>query len=100
MEQYKIRIYSAAKRDMREIVGYLNTLSEQAAVKYYDLLMEEIGSLAEMPHRYPRPKNRVLAAKGYRYLVVKDYLVFYVVVGEVVQIRRILYGKRDYTHLL
>ena len=41
-----------------------------------------------------------LAAKGYRYLIVKDYLVFYVVSGQSVQIRRILYGRRDYQALL
>ena len=41
-----------------------------------------------------------LAAKGYRYLIVKNYLVFYVIVGDTVQIRRILYARRDYRSLL
>ena len=53
-----------------------------------------------MPERYPRPKDLALAAKGYRYLAVKNYLVFYVVSGDTVQIRRILYGHRDYLSLL
>ena len=38
--------------------------------------------------------------KGYRYLIVGNYLVFYVIVGSVVQIRRILYARRDYKQLL
>ena len=100
METYKVKIYPAAKQDLLEIIDYLNTLSREAALRYYDLLAEEIASLSTMPERYPRPKDLALAAKGYRYLVVKNYLVFYVVSGDTVQIRRILYGRRDYLSLL
>ncbi|MBS5677894.1 MAG: type II toxin-antitoxin system RelE/ParE family toxin [Oscillibacter sp.] len=100
METYKVKIYPAAKQDLLEIIDYLNTLSREAALRYYDLLTEEIASLATMPERYPRPKDLALAAKGYRYLAVKNYLVFYVVSGDTVQIRRILYGHRDYLSLL
>ena len=100
METYKVKIYPAAKQDLLEIIDYLNTLSREAALRYYDLLTEEIASLATMPERYPRPKDLALAAKGYRYLAVKNYLVFFVVSGDTVQIRRILYGHRDYLSLL
>lgn len=100
MEQYKVRIYPAAKQDLLDIIDYLNTLSPEAALRYYDLLTEEIASLSRMPERCPRPKDLALAAKGYRYLIVKDYLVFYVIAGSTVQIRRILYGRRDYQALL
>ena len=61
---------------------------------------EETPSLSNMPERCPKPKDLALAAKGYRYLAVGNYLVFYVIVGSVVQIRRILYAKRDYKQLL
>ncbi len=97
---YKVKIYPAAQRDLAEIVDYLNTLSKQAALKYYDILTEEIASLSTMPERYPHPKDLALTAKGYRCLTVKDYLVFYMVVGDTVQIHRILYGRRDYQSLL
>lgn len=100
MEQYKVNIYPAAEQDLLEIIDYLNTLSPHAALKYYDLLTEEIAGLARMPERCPRPRDLALAAKGYRYLIVEKYLVFYVVAGDTVQIRRILYGKRDYQAIL
>lgn len=99
MEQYKVKIYPTAKQDLLDIVDYLNRLSPDAALRYYDLLTEEIASLSQMPYRCPRPKDLTLAAKGYRCLIVKDYLVFYVVVENTVQIRRILYGRRDYQAL-
>ena len=100
MDVYKVKIYPTAKQDLEEVIGYLNTLSPDAASKYYDLLVEEIASLSKMPERCPKPKDLALAAKDYRYLIVKNYLVFYVIVGDTVQIRRILYARRDYRSLL
>lgn len=100
METYKIRIFPTARQDMEDVISYLNTLSPDAALRYYDLLVDEIASLAKMPERCPRPKDLALAAKGYRYLIVKNYLVFYVVAGDTVQIRRILYARRNYQALL
>lgn len=96
METYKIKIFPTAKQDLEGVIGYLNTRSPDAALRDYDLLVEEIASLSKMPERCPRPKDLALAAKGYRYLIVKNYLVFYAVVGDTVQIRRILYARRDY----
>ncbi|MFR3968914.1 MAG: type II toxin-antitoxin system RelE/ParE family toxin [Evtepia sp.] len=100
MENYKIKIFPRAKQDMEEVIDYLNTLSPDVALKYYDLLVEEIAGLSQMPERCPRPKNLALAARGYRYLIVKNYLVFYVIAGDTVQIRRILYARRNYKGLL
>lgn len=100
MENYKIKIFPRAKQDMEEVIDYLNTLSPDVALKYYDLLVEEIAGLSQMPERCPRPKDLALAARGYRYLIVKNYLVFYVIAGDTVQIRRILYARRNYTGLL
>ena len=94
MDVYKIKIYPTAKKDLQEIIDYLNTLSQQAALRYYDLLIAEIESLSQMPFRCPKP------AKGYRYLIVENYLVFYVVARDTVQIRRILYAKRNYRSIL
>ena len=99
MDKYKVKIYPAAQMDLNDIVSYLNTLSPQAAIKYYDLLVEKIGSIVEMPERYPFVRNIALKAKGYRYLIVENYLVFFVVKGDTVQIRRILYNKRQYKGL-
>ena len=100
MEHYKVKIYPTAQQDLREVIDYLNTLSPQAAEDYYDLLVREISSLEHMPERCPHVRDLALTAKGYRYLMVKNYLVFYVVQGDTVQIRRILYARREYQTLL
>jgi plasmid stabilization system protein ParE len=100
MDGYKVILYPTAQQDLLAVIDYLNTLSGEVALRYYDTLTAQIASLSQMPERCPRPKDLALAAKGYRYLVVHDYLVFYVVSGDTVQIRRILYGRRDYERLL
>ena len=46
METYKIKIFPTARQDLEEVIGYLNTLSPDAALKYYDLLVDEIASLS------------------------------------------------------
>ena len=48
-----------------------------------------------------REKDRRLTRQGYRILIVDSYLVFYVFLNnEMVEIRRIISGKRDYKFLL
>ena len=100
MADYNVEIFPAAKRDFMDIIDYLNTLSHNVALRYYDTLTEEIAFLSKMPNRCPKPRDLALAAKGYRYLVVENYLVFFVVVGKTVQIRRIIYAKRNYQSML
>jgi len=100
MGSYRVKIYPAAEQDLTDIVDYLNTLSSGAALRIYDAITEEIAGLSRMPERCPRPKDLALSAKGYRYLIVEKYLVFYVVDGDTVQIRRILYARRNYSSLL
>jgi len=99
MEKYEVKIFSTAKQDLLEIIDYLNTLSPETALRYYDKLTEEIGGLSHMPERCPRPRDLALAAKGYRYLIVENYLVFYTISGQTVQIQRILYGRRNYHNI-
>lgn len=100
MEKYKLIIFPAAQRDMQDMVDYLNELSPQAALSSYDEIIERISTLVQLPLRCPLMKSPVLRAKGYRVLVVNNYLVFYVVNDKTVEIRRILYGKRQYEPLL
>ena len=100
MGKHKVVIYKSAQRDLQDIVDYLNNFSVEAAYRYYDLLVESIASLSEMPKRCPYAKGVILKANGYRMLAVESYLVFYIVQNDVVQIRRIIYGKRQYEDLL
>lgn len=101
MDKYKVIIFPAAKQDLMEIIEYLNTQSAEVAIRQYDEIIEKIGSLSEMPVRCPLLKTNELRNKGYRALVVNNYLVFFIISnGNTVEIRRILYGRRQYDFLL
>lgn len=100
MGQYKIKILPTAQEDMAELVDYLNTLSPDAALRYYDLLTEKIMTLSAMPERCPLARDTQLRLRGYRVLIVEKYLIFYVILGDTVQIRRIIYARRQYETLI
>ena len=101
MEKYELKIFPSAEQDLKDITDYLNELSPEAALKMYDEIVDSIASLERMPMRCPlSKKNIVLRAKEYRMLIVNNYVVFYVVSGNIVQIRRILFGRRRYEFLL
>ena len=100
MGKYKVKIYPVAQMDLNDIVDYLNTLSPQDAIRYYDRLLEKIGSVEEMPQRCPFVRDIALKAKGYRFLIVENHIVFLVIQDSTVQIRRILYNRRQYEWFL
>ena len=100
MEQYEVKIFPTAQNDLRDIIDYLNTLSPDATLKYYDLIVEKIGTLQTMPMRCAMARDTQLRLRGYRLLHVNNYIVFFVVDGKTVEIRRILFSKRQYQDLL
>lgn len=100
MDEFKIKIYPSAERDFKNIIDYLNTLSKDTALKYYDTIIEKISSLENFPNRCPYVRDTFLKAKGYRYLTVKNYYIFYRIVGDTVYVYRIIYDKQDYLSLL
>ena len=100
MEEYSVKVFPTAQNDMRDIVDYINTLSPDAANRYYDLLIEKVGTLTIMPERCPLVKDTQLRLRGYRMLVVGSYVVFFVVNGKTVEIRRVLFARRQYETLL
>jgi hypothetical protein len=52
-----------------------------------------------MPERCPFVRDVALKAKDYQYLIVEKNLVFFVMKADPVQIRRIIYDKRNYEWL-
>ena len=100
MERYDVKMFLVAQNDLRDIVEYLNTLSPDAATRYYNLIIEKIETLTTMPKRCPLAKDTQLRLRGYRMLPVKNYIVFYVVNEKTVEIRMILFARRQYEGLL
>ena len=99
---YKVVYLPTARRELEEAVLYIaNELcAPDAAIALLDEIDHAARNLKEMPYRhalYPSPyaqKNEV------RFFPVKNYNVFYVVdeMQQAVEIRRILYQRRNVTN--
>ena len=100
MDTFSIIILPSAQKDLLEVVEYVNTLSPQAALRLYDEIVNGIGSLTKLPERCGLLKTPELRLKGYRALQVDKYTVFFVIIDDVVQIRRILFSKRQFESIL
>lgn len=75
--EYEILMLPPAENDLADIAAYLNSFSRDAALRIYSKIVDEIESLSSMPLRCPQVRDPLLAAKGYRYLIVEKYLVFF-----------------------
>jgi len=100
MEEYKVIASPAAQNDFLDIADHLNTLAPEEVVQYYDLYMEKIGTLASAPESCPFARDAQLRFRGYRILPVDNHIVFYVINGKTVELRRILYARRQYERLV
>lgn len=89
---------------MLDIVSYISGrfYAPQAAAGLVDKLDKAISSLEQFPFSGHPYVNKYRLEDEYRMLIVGNYLVFYVVYDSdgIVEIRRILYGKRNYEKLL
>jgi toxin ParE1/3/4 len=97
---FELRYLPAAEHDLYDILDYVSQDDPSAARRLLDRLDQAIGNLAAFPKAGRRPADARLGRLGYRMPIVEDYLVFYVLVGRSVQIRRVIHGARRYEFLL
>ncbi len=99
---YKLKISPAAKDDLAEIKAYIaqELCNPQAALDLVFKIAKKIRGLSEHPAIGARLSSVVDVQTDYRFLVCANYLIFYRYEDEIVFVSRILYGRRDYTHIL
>lgn len=97
--KFLIEYLPIAEKDLTEILQYIQIDNPTAALKLLDDIDKAISKLAYFPYMGLVPKDQRLIQLNYRMLVVENYLVFYVVLDNVVEIRRILHGRRKYDFL-
>ncbi|MDD3364663.1 MAG: type II toxin-antitoxin system RelE/ParE family toxin [Syntrophomonas sp.] len=100
MGKYSVEYLPLAYDDLDDIFSYIVADDPEAAATLLDEIDAAILHLEEFLDMGVTPKNRRLANKGYKMLIVNAYLVFYVVIGDIAEIRRIVSSKRNYTKLL
>lgn len=98
--RYRLEYLPTAQQDLLDMLDYIARDDPRAARAFVDRVERAIGRLARFPRSGRQPLDARLRRRGYRMLVVDDYLVFYVVTRRAVQIRRVLHGARRYDFLL
>jgi addiction module toxin, RelE/StbE family len=100
MAKYNIEYLPLAYEDLEDIFTYIVEDDPEAAANLLNEIDSAILHLEDFPDMGLTPKNQRLANRCYKMLIIDDYLVFYVVVGDTVEIRRIVSGKRNFAKLL
>jgi addiction module RelE/StbE family toxin len=102
--EYRVDLSELAEEDLREIARYISrNLSEPAtALKILEAMEAALAKLAFMPQAHPKVRDERLAEMGYRFLTIKHYIAFFTVNEEeqVVDVERVLYGRRDWKRVL
>jgi len=99
---FKVRFTPQAIADLEEIKRYISEdlFNPQAAADLAGLVFDKIRSLDSMPQTGAQLRTDIPALKVYRFILCKNYLVFYRIEAKNVSIIRILYGRRNYLGLL
>lgn len=101
---YKIIVTDPAQRDLRDTVSYISNelKNKQAAFNLLNLVEETVNSLTDMPERYAVVDDEILSREGFRFIPIKNYLLFYIVRKnmQTVVIQRFLYARRDWKNIL
>lgn len=99
-KKYNIEYLPIAEQDLTEIIEYIMLDNPEAALSMLNQFDEAISTLEMFPYSGSIPNDIRLQSLDYRMLIVDNYLVFYVILDDTVEIRRILHGKRKYSFLL
>jgi toxin ParE1/3/4 len=99
---YKIEYLPIALADLNGIIDYLSiTLcNKKAALDFLDALDHSISKLGSFPYAYKIYQSQLVNNSEYRVLPVNNYLVFYVISDNTVEIRRILYARVNFDDML
>ena len=96
---YEVKLTAQAVGQIEETVQYISRilLKPETARKWADTLQHEIEKLDSMPLRYPLTEEEPWRTKGIRKMLVKNFLVYYLVDEEkkVVWITAVIYGRRN-----
>jgi len=99
-KKYSIEYLPIAAQDLTEVINYIKIDDPQVALNLLDNIDESISKLELFPHMGTVPKDTRLQSLGYRMLIIQNHLVFYIVMDDIVEIHRIISGKRKYSFLL
>lgn len=102
MKKYKLHYAAEAQRDMDDIWDYI--MSElhnpSAAERVVNGIMDAADQLEDFSEMGAMLASVADVETDYRFLVCGNYLAFYRISDDNIYVDRVLYGRRDYLHVL
>ena len=99
-DKYQIRFLRIAEEDFTEIISYIAADNPKVAETLANDIEKNLELLSENPLLGRIPRDAEIKKLGYRYLVVRNYIIFYTIENKTVYIHRILHGARNYKAIL
>lgn len=98
-KHYKLRFLPLFEEDLNQIVDYItgrlkNPIAAEALVDDVQAAIQERLSCPEAFEPYHSAKERKYP---YYRISVRSYTIFYVVIDDVMEVRRIIYSRRDWS---
>ena len=101
---YSLKFSTKASEDLEQIYIYIaeKLFADVAADRLLNKIEDNIMKLRYFPYSGGFVLDELLKSKGYRKLIVDNYLVFYLVneIEKQVVIMRILFGAQNYHNIL
>ena len=102
MRKYNIEYSKESKQDLIGIKQYIkyNLQEPEIAQKLITKIRIQIDSLKYSPEVYAIIDDDIIKKLEIRKLIVDNYIVFFRVKNDSIQIVRIMYGRRNWINLL
>lgn len=101
-KKHEIKYSELFYRDLSSILNYIKHELENvvAANNLFDEIMKEISNRAYNPELYEKYFSTRKRKDTYYRIYVKNYTIFYVVRNNTMEIRRIIYSKRNLKNIM
>lgn len=95
--KYQLRYLPIFYEDMAEVVDYISNdlQNPTAALKLIDLTEQAILKRLDNPVCFQTIRSKKDRKHPYYRININNYAVFYVVIDDVMEVRRFLYSRRD-----
>ena len=101
-KKYNVQYSPLFYKDLEEIIDYIKNeiKNKKVAEELFNEIMQEIEKRKNFPKAYEEYISNRKRKDTYYKIYVKKYVIFYVVKNDCIEIRRILYNKRNFEVIL
>jgi len=100
--KYKLRYRSTYDKDVAEVMHYIknNLRNPAAARQLFEEMNKAIASRLSAPLSFEPYYSKKERKRPYYKIRVKNYVIFYVVIDDYMELRRFVYNRRNIENLI